>query len=71
MTDMSGDFYRLTERGEEQAEPLVGLVEFVIGEFELEELIRHTITERKPFDTARQIAEAIVADLNSRNSYPE
>ena len=57
------DLYRLTEMGEEQVEPLAGLVEFVIGEHELVELIRQTITERKAFDTARQIGESVVASL--------
>ena len=59
----SRDLYRLTKRGEEDAEPLDGLVRFAIGETELINLIRQTITERKAFDTARQIAETIVAAI--------
>ena len=59
------DLYRLTELGEEQAEPLDGLVEYVISSRDLIELIRLTITDRKAFATARQIGEAIVAVLES------
>ncbi len=62
------DLYRLTELGEQQAEPLDGLVEFVITKPALVELIRATITERKAFDTARQIGESVATALGLEDS---